>query len=418
MSLSLVQKLAAQTVLAVANGKNLADELANIIAQNPDLTAQDKGMLQDLAYGCQRFLGSLRYMLGKLLNKPLDNPLLEAHLLVAMYQLNHTKNAPYAVVNEAVEHIGKMGRGQYRSFANAILRRFQREQEGLNKSCQFNNIAKFNLPTWLQSSLQTQYPKHWHNMVTAFQSHPPLTLRVNRRHMNADAYLLLLEQAGIAAKKLDDYAIRITTPVPVNQLPQFANGAVSVQDWGAQQAAYLLNPQNGERVLDACAAPGGKTGHLLELANCSVTALDIDKKRLARVQDNLARLKLQAALYCSPAQDLAEWWDGVPFDAILADVPCTASGTIKRNPDIKWLRRPNDALKTAQQQEIMLDELWKTLKQGGRMLLATCSIFEAENQLQCQKFLRRHADATLLEEKVLIPNEKQDGFYYALIHKK
>ncbi|WP_272943915.1 transcription antitermination factor NusB, partial [Kingella kingae] len=229
MSLSLVQKLAAQTVLAVANGKNLADELANIIAQNPDLTAQDKGMLQDLAYGCQRFLGSLRYMLGKLLNKPLDNPLLEAHLLVAIYQLNHTKNAPHAVVNEAVEHIGKMGRGQYRSFANAILRRFQREQDGLNKSCQFNAIAKFNLPTWLQNCLQTQYPKHWHNMVTAFQSHPPLTLRVNRRHMNADAYLLLLEQAGIAAKKLDDYAIRITTPVPVNQLPQFANGAVSVQ---------------------------------------------------------------------------------------------------------------------------------------------------------------------------------------------
>ncbi|MDK4578796.1 methyltransferase domain-containing protein, partial [Kingella kingae] len=173
-----------------------------------------------------------------------------------------------------------------------------------------------------------------------------------------------------------------------------------------------------QRVLDACAAPGGKTGHLLELANCSVTALDIDKKRLARVQDNLARLKLQAALHCSPAQNLAEWWDGVPFDVILADVPCTASGTIKRNPDIKWLRRPNDALKTAQQQEIMLDELWKTLKQGGRMLLATCSIFEAENQLQCQKLLRRHADATLLEEKVLIPNEKQDGFYYALIHKK
>lgn len=417
MSLSQVQMLATQTLSAVSSGKNLSDELTHIFAQNPDLSPQDKGMLQDIAYGCQRFSGSLKYMLGKLIHKPLDNKTLEAYLLVALYQLNHTRNAPHAVVNETVNHIAKVKGGRYRSFANAILRRFLREQVGLNKACQFDDVAKNNLPIWLQKKLKNQYPNHWHNMITAFQSRPPLTLRVNRRYMNAEQYLHILQQSEIKAKILDDYAIRIAEPMPVSQLPQFLQGVVSVQDFGAQQAGYLLNPQNGERILDACAAPGGKTGHILELANCDLTALDIDKNRLQRVADNLTRLNFQAALHCVSAENVAAWWDNQPFDAILADVPCTASGTIKRNPDIKWLRRPSDALKTAQQQERLLDALWQTLKSGGRMLLATCSLFEEENAMQCQKFLHRHPNATLREEKMLLPSEKQDGFYYALIDK-
>lgn len=417
MSLSQVQSLAAHTLAAVASGKNLSDELAYIIAQTPELTAQDKGMLQDIAYGCQRHLGSLKFMLGKMLNKPIDNEALQSYLLVALYQLNHTQNAPHAVVNEAVNHIARIGHGQYRSFANAILRRFLREKDGLNKACRYDDVAKHNLPVWLQKTLQNQYPKHWHNIATAFQAHPPLTLRVNRRHTNAEQYLALLHEAGLNGKILDDYAIRLAQAVPVDQLPRFAEGWASVQDFGAQQAAYLLNPQNGERILDACAAPGGKTGHILELADCAVTALDIAPQRLQRVQDNLTRLRFQAALYCADAQNLSDWYNGEPFDAILADIPCTASGTIKRNPDIKWLRRPTDAYKTARQQEPMLDALWTTLKSGGRMLLATCSIFEEENQQQCQRFLNRHADARLQTEKILIPSEKQDGFYYALIEK-
>ena len=417
MSLSQVQTLAAQTLAAVASGKNLSDELAYIIAQNPELTAQDKGMLQDIAYGCQRHLGSLKFMLGKMLNKPIDNEALQSYLLVALYQLNHTQNAPHAVVNEAVNHIARIGHGQYRSFANAIFRRFLREKEGLNKACRYDDVAKHNLPVWLQKTLQNQHPKHWHNIATAFLAHPPLTLRVNRRHANAEQYLALLHEAGLNGKILDDYAIRLSQAVPVAQLPRFAEGWASVQDFGAQQAAYLLNPQNGERILDACAAPGGKTGHILELADCAVTALDIAPQRLQRVQDNLTRLRFQAALYCADAQNLSDWYNGEPFDAILADIPCTASGTIKRNPDIKWLRRPTDAYKTARQQEPMLDALWTTLKSGGRMLLATCSIFEEENQQQCHRFLNRHPDAHLQTEKILIPSEKQDGFYYALIEK-
>lgn len=417
MSLSQVQKWAAQTVIAVAKGKNLSDELEGILLANSDLSAQDKGMLQDIAYGVQRHGGSLRFMLGKLLNKPLNHAELESLLLVALYQLNHTRNAPHAVVNEAVNHIAKIGRGQFRSFANAVLRRFLREREKLNAQCKYDETAKCNLPQWWIAYLKNVYPKHWHNIVNAFQSRPPLTLRVNRRCTNAEQYAAELKQANLECKILGEYAVRVLTPVPVSQLPGFAQGRVSVQDYGAQMAAQLLDVQAGERVLDACAAPGGKSGHLLEWADIELTALDIDAKRLARVQSNVERLGFQATLHCAAAENQTLWYDGNQFDAVLADVPCTASGTVKRNPDIRWLRRPKDALKTASQQEALLDALWETVRDGGRMLLATCSLFNEENELQTQKFLKRHSNAVLRAEHMILPSDKQDGFYYALIGK-
>lgn len=419
MSMALAQKLAADTVTAVASGQNLQDVLAQIKADHPDLSAQESGALQDIAYGCQRYGGSLRYMLGKMLNKPITEPKLESLLITALYQLNHTTNAPHAVVNEAVDTAAKIGKGQYRSFTNAILRRFLRERDKLNAGCKHNDVAKYNLPEWWIRYLQNHYPKHWHNMVAAWQQHPPMTLRVNRRRGDAHTYLKQLEQEGIAAVALNDHAVMLAEAVPVSRLPGFSDGLVSVQDWGAQQAAHILNPQNGERILDACAAPGGKTGHILEWADCSVTALDIDAGRLKRVSDNLNRLNVQAeSLQCADARDLHKWYDGRPFDAILADVPCTASGVLKRNPDIRWLRRPGDAVKTARQQETLLDALWQTLTKNGRMLLATCSVFVEENEQQLNKFLNRHADARCIESRVLLPNKQQDGFYYALIEKQ
>ena len=427
MSMSLAQQLAAESIAAVAKGRNLQDVLAAIRAAHPELTAQELGALQDIAYGCQRYLGSLKYMLAQMLKKPIGNPQLESLLLAAMYQLHYTRNAPHAVVNEAVESIAKIGRGQFRSFANAILRRFLRERQKLEASCKKDDVAKHNLPLWWVAYLKNHYPKYWHNITTALQSHPPMTLRVNRRHGNAESYLEKLAAEGIAAKALDEYAVTLEEAVPVNRLPGFAEGLVSVQDFGAQQAAYLLNPKDGERILDACAAPGGKTGHILELADCHVTALDIDAGRLKRVGDNLDRLGFgetrktrfqTASLYCADARDLAAWYDGKQFDAVLADVPCTASGVVRRNPDIKWSRRPTDAVKTARQQEALLDALWQTLTKNGRMLLATCSVFVEENTQQLQKFLNRHADAKPAGEHVLLPNKYQDGFYYALIEKQ
>ncbi|WP_312266863.1 16S rRNA (cytosine(967)-C(5))-methyltransferase RsmB [Neisseria sp.] len=428
MSLAQVQSLAASTIEEVAAGKNLQEVLAALRHAHPELGLSEKGALQDIAYGCQRYAGSLRFMLSKMLNKPISNSRLESLLLVALYQLNHTRNAPHAVVNEAVENIARIGKGQYRSFANAILRRFLREKEALNSLCKTDDTAKYNYPQWWQAYLKNHYPKHWHNILAATMQPPPMTLRVNRRHGNSESYLKELEQAGLAGKALDDYAVRLHEAVSVNTLPGFAEGRVSVQDWGAQQAAYLLKPQSDERILDACAAPGGKTGHLLEMADCQMTALDISSERMARVHSNLQRLGFlsenknfqtgMVQLKSADAADLAGWYEGKPFDAILADVPCTASGVVKRNPDIKWLRRPGDALKTARQQEPLLDSLWSVLRPGGRMLLATCSLFEEENQQQLSRFLTRHADAQCSESRVLIPNGNQDGFYYALIHKQ
>lgn len=418
MSLSKVQVLAVQSVRAVAQGCNLSDELARLLVDNIDLSMQDRGMLQDIAYGVQRFAGSLRFMLKQMLNKPLQNKDLESFLLVAIYQLHYTRNAPHAVVNEVVQHIGKIDHGQFRGLANALLRRFQREQVHLAQKCHLDDVARYNLPLWLLNYFKDHYPKYWHNIAKAMMKHPPLTVRVNRRWGNALQYLTCLQEVGLDGKILGDYAVRLHEAVPVGKLPLFIQGGVSVQDWGAQQAAGLLNVQDGERVLDACAAPGGKTGHILENANCHLTALDIDAIRLQRVRENLTRLNLSAQLHCAPAQDLDAWYDGKPFDAILADVPCTASGTIKRNPDIKWLRRVGDAANMAHQQEKLLDTLWTILKSGGRMLLATCSLFEVENQVQCRHFLARHTDAILQEEKLLLPNDQQDGFYYALLQKR
>ncbi|QNT58803.1 ribosomal RNA small subunit methyltransferase B [Neisseria musculi] len=417
--MALAQKLAAQSIAAVAAGQNLQDVLAAIRAGQPDLSPQENGTLQDIAYGCQRYLGSLKFMLGKMLAKPIADPQLESLLLAALYQLHYTRNAPHAVVNEAVEEAAKIGKGQYRSFANAVLRRFLRERGKLAAACKHNDVAKYNLPAWWIQYLKNHYPVHWHNMAAAWQQHPPMILRVNRRRSNAGDYAAGLAQAGMAAKVLDDYAVMLETAVPVALLPGFSDGLVSVQDFGAQQAAHILNPQQGERILDACAAPGGKTGHILELADCEVTALDIDAGRLKRVADNLHRLGFQtASLQCADAQDLNAWYNGRPFDAVLADVPCTASGVLKRNPDIKWQRRPTDAAKTARRQEKLLDTLWQTLTQNGRMLLATCSVFVEENEQQLQKFLNRHPDAECVGQRVLLPNKQQDGFYYALIQKQ
>lgn len=417
MSMARAQQLAAQSIAAVADGKNLQDVLADIRAAHPDLTVQENGALQDIAYGVQRYAGSLRFMLAQMLNKPINNAQLESLLLAAMYQLHHTRNAPHAVVNEAVESIAKIGKGQYRAFANAILRRFLREREKLAAACQKDNTAKYNLPEWWVDYLHSHYPKHWHNILTALQAHPPMTLRVNRRRGNAESYLAALAEAGIAAKALDDYAVQLAEPLPVAQLPGFSDGLVSVQDFGAQKAAYLVNPQDGERILDACAAPGGKTGHLLERATLELTAVDNDGVRLQRVESNLARLGLSARCVVGDASRPASWWDGKMFDRILADVPCSASGVVRRHPDIKWTRRPTDIPSLGRQQGALADALWALLAPGGKMLYATCSIFPTENRRQVDAFFSRHVNAELERDIQLLPDENHDGFYYALIRK-
>ena len=416
MSLGKIQLQAANVYLKVAAGANLNDVLTQVRAQH-EWTPQEWGTIQDLSYGSQRYRGSLNGYLRLRVPKPLSEPKLEALLIVAMYQLMYTQNAQHAVVNEAVQAAGKLADGKFKSLINAVLRQVIREECKLHKVVLQDTEAKYNLPQWWIDKLKNDYPKYWHNIVAASQLPPPLTLRVNRRHMTGEAYLALLAEQEIEASLLGEQAVRLKQATSVVNLPQFSEGVVSVQDWGAQQAALLLNPQAGERVLDACAAPGGKTGHILELADVDLLALDVDAKRLRRVAENVERLGLPARLQAADASKLDGWYDGVQFDAVLADVPCTASGVVKRHPDIKWLRRKTDAQSVALQQHQMLDVLWSTVKVGGRMLLATCSVFPEENQQQLQAMLSRHANARLRLEEQLLPNDAQDGFYYALIDK-
>lgn len=417
MSMAKTQRLAAQCVASVQQGRNLSDVLAALWQQHQDLSAQERGAIQALSYGCLRFSGSLKALLAAMLNKPLKDETLKALLLVALYQLVYEGDKAHAVVHEAVKAAAKVGKGQFKGLTNALLRRFLREREALWAEARASDEGRYNLPAWWLTRLRQDYPDAWQEIAEAFMQRPPMTLRINQRRTDAEDYLKTLQAVGLDGKVLGDYALQLAQPVAVSALPGFAQGCVSVQDWGAQQAACWLDVQDGERVLDACAAPGGKSGHILEWADCALTCLDIDASRLARVDENLARLQLNAQTVVANAEQWASCYDGALFDAILADVPCTATGVVRRHPDIKWLRREGDAVKTAAQQEVLLAALWRILRAGGRMLFATCSLFPEENEQQLQKFLSQHPDAACRRTETLLPNTQQDGFFYALIDK-
>jgi 16S rRNA (cytosine967-C5)-methyltransferase len=412
-----IQALAADILGRIDEGRTLTEALDAAFRRAGDLSPSNRGALQDIAYGSVRRLAELKFWLRKLVPRPLPEPAVERLLLVALYQLAHTRAAPYAVVDNAVREAEKLARGKFKGLVNGVLRSFQRQQAELTDAAARDAEAASNHPRWWIDRLKAAYPADWQAVVAASNAHPPMTLRVNRQHGDAAGYVARLAEQDIAAEALDATAVLLAKPCNVRELPGFAEGLASVQDWGAQQAAARLELADGQRVLDACAAPGGKTGHMLESARVSVTALDVDAARLERVTDNLSRLGLSANVRQGDAAQPATWWDGVPFDRILADVPCSASGVVRRHPDIKWLRRPGDFAELARQQAAMLDALWPLLASGGKMLYATCSIFPEENRQQLDAFLARHPDAACSGDEQLLPCERHDGFYYALLQK-
>ncbi len=417
-----IQRIAAQTVVAVLSGRSLNHTLEAAWKRAHALTRAEHGAIQDLSYGTLRHLGRLRAVLSQLAPRQVENPALQALLLVALYQLEYSEAAPYAVVDHAVECAAQIGGRHVKAFVNAVLRNFQRGRAALLKEADSTDTGYYSYPPWWIERLRRDFPSEAQNLLETGNTHPPMTLRVNQRRGTPQEYLHELERAGLGARMLDCGALTLLRPVPVEQLPGFGQGAVSVQDAGAQFAARLLDLGDGMRVLDACAAPGGKTAHMLELADVDMTALDADPARLKRMSSNLERLGLRAHVACADAAAIETWWDKRSFDRVLLDAPCTASGVVRRHPDIKWLRQPGDVRRFAEQQQRLLEALWKVLGRSGKLLYVTCSIFMEENQERIGGFAARHPDARVLgampgRDGLLLPDDEHDGFYFALLQK-
>ncbi|MDP2677094.1 MAG: 16S rRNA (cytosine(967)-C(5))-methyltransferase RsmB [Rhodoferax sp.] len=394
--------------------------------------------VQALSFAVWRNLGqaqALRLLLAP--RKP--SPQIDALLCNALALLSQPGDAVYdafTLVNQTVEAAKKSPKLKNQAgFVNACLRRFLREQSALMAQVAHDPVARWNHPAWWLAQVQTEWPTQWQTILAANNAQAPMVLRVNTRRISVADYLRLLEAAGLAAKPLGLVGVVLQAATAVQQIPGFTDGLVSVQDSAAQWAApLLLSGLTGQaplQVLDACAAPGGKTAHLLEYADVTVTALDIDAQRCQRIHDNLQRLGLAARVLAADAADVPSWWQGQPFDAILLDAPCSGSGVVRRHPDIRWLRRPTDAAQLARQQARLLAVLWPLLKPGGRLLYCTCSVFQAEGQGQIQAFLDSNNNATLLPSPghllpglpvqwpglVDNPSHEHDGFYYALLQK-
>ncbi|SFC42053.1 16S rRNA (cytosine967-C5)-methyltransferase [Marinospirillum celere] len=398
-----------------------------------DLAPEEAALAQALAFGVCRFYPRLFFYAQQLLQKPLKGQDTEvlALLLVGLYQLQEERVADYAAIDTCVEASKALNKPWASKLLNACLRRFQREKDALVELAMNKESPATAHPPWLLKKIKKAYPKHWRDLCAANNQQPPMTLRVNQRQISREAYLAALHQADIQAAPTahSPWGLVLETPVSPLQLPGYAEGWFSVQDEAAQLAPLLMNLAAGQRVLDACCAPGGKTTHLAESADLQLFALDSEEKRLTRVHDNLQRLQLKAEVKCADAGDTASWWDGELFDRILLDAPCSATGVIRRHPDIKLLRRETDIGALAEQQQRLLKALWPLLKPGGTLVYATCSILPEENDHSLANFTYQHPDAKLepIEadwgqptrwgRQLLPQNNGQDGFYYAVLVK-
>ncbi|QLF93415.1 16S rRNA (cytosine(967)-C(5))-methyltransferase RsmB [Pseudomonas sp. ABC1] len=424
---------AARALVPVLTGKaSLGGSLPALLER---VEARDRALVQDLAFGTARWYFRLSGLAARLLQKPFKaaDRDVEALLLVGLYQLFYTRIPAHAAIGETAGCADKLKKPWAKGLINAVLRSAQREGEALWPELEHDPVIRVAHPRWLQKALKANWPEQWEAVCAANNAHPPMILRVNRRQGGRDAYLDELRGIGIAAEAcaFSEDGLRLHEACDVRQLPGFAEGRVSVQDEAAQLAAGLLDLAPGQRVLDACCAPGGKTCHLLEREPglAEVVALDLEPGRLARVRENLQRLQLDARLIAEDARAVARWWDGKPFQRILLDAPCSATGVIRRHPDIKLTRQAEDIAALSVLQGEMLDALWPTLEVGGVLLYATCSVMPEENREAIGAFLARTPGVRELDlggsfgvpqahGRQLLPQpEGHDGFYYAKLVK-
>ncbi|VWC33871.1 16S rRNA methyltransferase [Burkholderia pseudomultivorans] len=441
-SLGFALDAAAQAVDAVRHGTALPAALSAVFAQMPSgAQALARGATQDVAYRTMRRLGSADWLIGRLVGKAPPahvHAVLAGALALLLDAGDEAAYPPFTVVDQAVTAIGARRECAFaKGMVNAVLRRFLRERDTLVAALQADPVARWNYRAWWIDAVKRAWPDAWQAILAAGDRQGPLTLRVNARCSTVDAYLDTLRANGIEAAAIGRHAVRLASALPVERIPGFADGVVSVQDAGAQLAAEWLGARDGMRVLDACAAPGGKTGHLLELADVEVVALESDATRATRIGENLARLSLAADVRVGDAGAPDAWHDGRPFDRILADVPCSASGIVRRHPDIRWLRREADIAALVAEQRRILSALWPLVKPGGELLYVTCSIFPEEGELQarwfeaaCEDAVRLDAPGQLLPRAVpdgvrggaaagaLDQNTDHDGFFYARFQKR
>ncbi len=433
-----VQIAASEIVGRVLGGKNLDRELADALAKHRTLSPNERQAVHSICFDTLRHYGLLNAQLDMLLAAPLTDLPVRHLLLIALSQLQFSRVAAHTVVDHAVNAAVAMGYARAKGLANAILRNYLRAPTKFARERFKDVVAKYDHQRWWMTRLREEQPNDWERVLLAARARPPMHLRVNLRKTTVVDYLALLTKSGMSATAVGNEAIHLELPVSVSALPKFSEGWVSVQDTGAQIAARLLDAKNGMRVLDACAAPGSKTCHILERNNVDLTAIDTDNHRLRRVGDNLNRLQLKAKLKQADVANLGMWWiegEKKPFDRILLDVPCSGSGVTRRHPDIKWIRRETDLKKFAETQIRLLSGVWPTLADGGILLYATCSVFNAENQDVIAQFLATESTARQIPipqnvmpvaadgspmtglDVLFLPDELHDGFYYALLQK-
>lgn len=419
----------------IEHGRSLSQALGEGLAQFQD--RRDRAFAQNLVLGTLRWQIRLEALREQLLKKPLKTKDEDVNqlILLGLYQILYMDTPEHAAVSETVNLTAKLKKPWARGLVNGVLRNFLREKVSLCEAVDVKPAHKYAHPQWLTKTLRKAYPDHWQAILTANNQPAPLTLRVNTHFTTREAYLQSLHahQADAQAHPYAPQGIQLLQSLDITQLPKYDEGAFSVQDAAAQQAANLLAPKPGEHILDACAAPGGKTTHLLELSQnqAKVFALEKDPERMERLSENLYRLDLEATTEVGDAAIPNDWWNGELFDKILLDAPCSATGIIRRHPDIKWHRTSEDIEALVKIQSDILNSLWPLLKPGGKLLYATCSILPAENGLQTQHFLKTTNDATECEinadwghqlpqlpgRQILPGNQGMDGFYYCLIAK-
>jgi 16S rRNA (cytosine967-C5)-methyltransferase len=425
--------LAVQALLAVArDGQTLTQATERVAGASVD--PRDAALVKELCYGTLRFQPRLDAWLTKLVERPLKTADQDVKflILIGLYQLAYMRVPAHAAVQETVETCRALGKAWAAGLVNAVLRRFQREQPAIEAAVADSPQARYAFPQWFIEELKRDWPEHWQAMLDAGNERPPFTLRVNHRVQSREAYLATLAAAGLEAKACmhSPDGVTLSAAVDVKALPGFAEGQISVQDEGAQLAEVLLDVRDGMRVLDACAAPGGKTCHLLERHELALTAVEQDVKRAQRIRENLTRLKLQASLKVADAAEVQSWWGGEPYDRILLDAPCSASGVVRRHPDVKLRRTPGEVASAAALQARLLGALWPLLAPGGKLLYVTCSVFQRENAVQIAGFLAGHPDAAAESldvawgvgagagRQVLMGEGGMDGFYYACLEKR